>query len=106
MAARAACLLAFAATATALPQAPAAVTRATVLADAKSAFNYALKNITTEYKCGWERGTYMVGLWEYYNVSGDESAGNYIAEWGDSYKCAPTPRRRRCSRLPAPAPRR
>ena len=38
--------------AAALPLAAAEVTSATVLADAKSAFKYALHNITTEYACG------------------------------------------------------
>ena len=35
------------------------ISSAAVLADAKSAFMYAKKNITTEYACGWTRGTYM-----------------------------------------------
>jgi hypothetical protein len=29
------------------------------------AFLYAKKNVTTEFGCGWTRGTYMIGLWDY-----------------------------------------
>jgi hypothetical protein len=29
----------------------------------------------------------MIGLWDYYSMSGDETAGNYLKEWGKSYKC-------------------
>lgn len=86
--ARVVCLLALGASgALAVPHAAShSVTSADVLADAKSAFGYALKNITTGYECGWTRGTYMIGLWDYYNATGDEAAGTYIKEWGESYK--------------------
>ena len=65
-----------------------AVSSADVRADARKAFEYALKNITTSYECGWTRGTYMIGLWDYYTVTGDEEAGTYLKEWAKSYKCA------------------
>ena len=37
---------------------------------------------------GWTRGTYMIGLWDYYTMTGDEEAGTYLKEWAKSYKCA------------------
>ena len=72
-----------------------AVSSADVRADARKAFEYALKNITTSYECGWTRGTYMIGLWDYYTMSHDETAGNYLKEWGKYYKCVPI--RQQCS---------
>ena len=65
-----------------------AVSSADVRADARKAFEYALKHITTSYQCGWTRGTYMIGLWDYYNTTGDDDAGTYLKEWAKSYKCA------------------
>jgi hypothetical protein len=43
---------------------------------------------------GWTRGTYMIGLWDYYSMSGDETAGNYLKEWGKSYECVPVRQQR------------
>ena len=53
----------------ALPRSGRPQTPTDVLADAKKAFDYAAKNITTSYECGWTRGTYMIGLWDYYNAT-------------------------------------
>lgn len=100
------CLLALGSGALAVPQASShSVSADDVRADAKKAFDFALKNITTSYQCGWTRGTYMIGLWEYYTVSGDEDAGTYLKDWAKSYKCVPAgqphaasiPRPARCS---------
>ena len=55
--------------AAALPRSGRPQTPTDVLADAKKAFDYAAKNITTSYECGWTRGTYMIGLWDYYNAT-------------------------------------
>ena len=59
-----------------------------VLLSAKYAFAYARKHIVKhENNCQWPRGTYMIGLWEYYmatveaNVS-DHYARADLSDWG------------------------
>ena len=96
--------------AAALPRSGRPQTPTDVLADAKKAFDYAAKNITTSYECGWTRGTYMIGLWDYYNATKsashalllrgqhgtrpltvqrlerrDPAAKAYLEAWGKSY---------------------
>ena len=73
-----------------------------VLADAKRAFNYAHAHITQPthsklhprgFSCNWERATYMLGLWNYFAVSQDADAGQYLQAWGQNYNyklCAET----------------
>jgi hypothetical protein len=61
-------------------------TPATILADGKLAFQYAKAKITTKPGCGWTRGTYMIGLWDYYNASSDPDAKSFIQDWGRHYQ--------------------
>eukprot|EP01051_Picozoa_sp_SAG22_P019262 SAG22_NODE_3501_length_1678_cov_5.132996_1_plen_344_part_00 len=78
-----------------------------VLADAKAAFTYALAQITTEYSCNWQRGTYMIGLWSYYAASRDPAAKAYLQAWGQSYQyklCGNTTRKHHHHACPAPPP--
>eukprot|EP01047_Picozoa_sp_COSAG01_P056545 COSAG01_NODE_6425_length_3674_cov_4.169790_5_plen_360_part_00 len=56
-----------------------------ILAGAKSAFGYAHSQITTDFQCGWTRGTYMLGLWNYYAISHDAAAREYLQAWGKNY---------------------
>lgn len=64
-----------------------------VLADAKSAFEYARANLmatkghhTSGYACNWERATYMIGLWNYFAVSQDPGAKEYLQGWAQNYE--------------------
>ena len=81
-----------AATALALPAPQPTFTSAAILGDAKLAFDYATKKITTSPGCGWTRGTYMLGLWDYYNASSDPNAKSFLVDWGKHYEyklCGP-----------------
>lgn len=82
----AAALLLSAGLAAATPHPQFASTPATILAKGKLAFGYAKENITTEPGCGWTRGTYMIGLWDYYNASADPDAKAFLTAWGEHYQ--------------------
>lgn len=78
-------LLGCAGSAFALPQPDVSLTPAAILADGKKAFMYAKTKITTTPGCGWTRGTYMIGLWDYYNASSDPVAKEFLQSWGKHY---------------------
>eukprot|EP00041_Stephanoeca_diplocostata_P023075 m.561056 g.561056 ORF g.561056 m.561056 type:complete len:184 (+) comp22212_c2_seq44:75-626(+) len=60
-------------------------TSGTALDDGIKAIDFYLKG-NTDLKCGWERGTFMLGLIELYKASKSQHLLDYAMNWAESYK--------------------
>eukprot|EP00041_Stephanoeca_diplocostata_P023076 m.560675 g.560675 ORF g.560675 m.560675 type:complete len:269 (+) comp22212_c2_seq5:75-881(+) len=60
-------------------------TSGTALDDGIKAIDFYLKG-NTDLKCGWERGTFMLGLIELYKASKSQHLLDYAMNWGNHYE--------------------